>query len=273
MRLGLICRCFLLLEFVAVAISRSAAAANTDLPDAAAVMEKVIQRSQEAERTGEADKYRYDKRSVEEELDRSGNPTKTTEELYDVIPISGVPFERLVKVQGRELNEKEVKEQNRKEEEFRKRVAEQSTDRSSRTNDDYLNQEVVDRFVFRIEGRTNLLSRPVLILSFHPKPSAPEKKIADKVLKRLAGTLWIDEGESEIAQLKLGLTADLSLGLFGMIGSLKQFDLMLERERLPEGVWVDRKQTLVLGGRKVFSTMHFRAIEESSNFRKATLVR
>ena len=98
--------------------------------------------------------------------------------------------------------------------------------------------------------------------------SAPEKKIEDKVMKRLAGTVWIDEEQSEVVQLKLGLTADLSLGLFGMIGSLKQFDLTLERARLPEGVWVERKQTLVLGGRKIFSSMHYRTVAESSNFRK-----
>jgi hypothetical protein len=231
-------------------------------------MEKVIQRGQEVARTGEADKYRHEKRSVEEELDAAGKPTKTTEEIYEVIPIRGIPFERLVKVQGRDLTDKEVKDQNRKEEEFRKKVADQEPERSSATNNDVLNKELIDRFVFRVEGRSNFLSRPVLILSFRPKPSGPEKKIADKVLKRLAGTLWIDEEESEIARLKLGLTADLSLGWFGMIGSLKQFDLTLERARLPEGVWVDRKQTLVLAGRKVFSSMHYRTVEESSNFRK-----
>jgi hypothetical protein len=231
-------------------------------------MDKVIQRSQEIARTAEADKYRYEKRSVEEELDTVGKPTKTTEEIYDVIPIRGVPFERLVKVKGRDLTEKEAKEQDRKEEEFRKNVTEHDPGRASSTNSDVLNKELIDRFVFHVEGRSNFLTRPVLILSFQPKPSAPEKKIADKVLKRLAGTLWIDEEESEIAQLKLGLTADLSLGLFGMIGSLKQFDLTLERARLPDGVWVDRKQTLVLGGRKIFSSMHYRTVEESSNFRK-----
>ena len=242
--------------------------AKDTLPDPGAVMEKVIERSQEVSRADEANQYSYQKRSIEEELDATGKATKKTEEIYEVIPIEGMPFERLVKVQGRELTEKELKEQNRKEEDFRKKVAKQDAQHSSSTNNDYLNKELVDRFVFRVEGRTNLFGRSVLILSFQPKSGGSEKKIADKVLKRLAGTLWIDEEESEIAQLILGLTDDLSLGWFGMIGSLKQFDLMMERARLPEGVWVDRKQTLVVGGRKVFSTMHFRAIEESSNFRK-----
>jgi hypothetical protein len=256
-------------QILAMIVSdRCASQVSDDLPDAETVMKNVVHRSEAVARVGEADKYRYEKRSVEEELDAAGKPTKTTEELYDVIPIGGMPFERLVKVQGRELTEKELKEQNRKEEEFRKRMAEQGTERSSATNNDWLDPKLVDRFVFHVEGRSNLLSRPVLILSFKPKPLAPEKTIADKVLKRLAGTLWIDEQESEIAQVKVGLIADLSLGWFGMIGSLKQFDLTLERAPLADGVWVDRKQMLVLGGRKVFTTMHFRAVEESSNFRK-----
>jgi hypothetical protein len=262
-------RTFFIAGFLTIAaLAKGASQTKSELPDPGAVMEKVIQRSREVARADAANKYAYQKYSIEEELDAAGRPTKTTEEIYDVIPIGGVPFERLVKVQGRDLTEKQVKEQDRKEEEFRKKLSEQNAERSTATNNDYLNQEIIDRFAFRIEGRTNLLNRPALILSFQPKPAAPDKKIADKVLKRLAGTLWIDEEESEIAQLKLGLTADLSLGWFGMIGSLKTFDLTLERARLPDGVWVDKKQTLVLGGRKVFSRMHFRAVEESSNFHK-----
>ena len=242
--------------------------AGDALPDPTTVMNQVVQRSQEMARHDEADQFCYEKRSVQQELDSSGQPTKTTEELYEVVPIGGVPFPRLVKIQGKELTEKQVKEQDRKEAAFRKKAAKQEADPAS-TNKGGLDKELIDRFVFQVQKREAFKARPVLVLSFRPKSNpGPEKSIADKVLGRLAGTLWIDEQESEIAQLKVGLTADLSLGWFGMIGSIKQFDLTLERERLPEGVWVDRKQTLVLGGRKVFSTMHYRTEEESTKFRK-----
>jgi len=270
MHFGLLFRRLLLIEvWVSVALAQSTPPGDSALPDGATVMKKVIQRAQDVGRADEEDKYCYEKRSVDEELDASGRVTKTTEEDYEVFPILGVPYSRLVKIQGRELTEKETRDQNREEEEFRKRTAEQQSKQSSTTNTDWLDQSVVDRFAFQVEGRGRLQDRQVLVLSFHPKPNrGPEKTITDKVLNRLAGTLWVDEAESEIAQVKLGLTADLSLGWFGMVGSLKRFDLTLERARLTDGVWVDRKQTLLLFGRKLFSPMRFRTTEESSNFRK-----
>jgi len=232
-------------------------------------MQKVIQRADAVARADEEGKYCYERRSVEEQLDAFGKATKTTEETYEVFPIQGFPYARLVRIQGRELTEKEIRDQNRKEDEFRKSLAKQESKQSSATNADWLDKELVDRFVFQVEDRVSFQDRQVLVLSFHPKPNrGREKTVADKVLNRLAGTLWVDEEESEIAQLKVGLTADLSLGWFGMIGSLKQFDLTLERARLADGVWVDRTQTLVLCGRKVFSPMRYRMVEESSNFRK-----
>lgn len=263
-------RFFVAIGFLLPAVSAQCASSlEGATSDATTVMKRVIQRAEEATRAGEEGKYCYEKRSVEEELDASGKAIKTTEEIYEVIPIRGIPFSRLVKIQGRDLTEKEIREQNRKEEAFRKEVAEPHPAKSSTTNNDWLDKDLVDRFVFQIEGRDSFHERPVLILSFHPKANpGPQKTLADKVLNRLAGTLWVDEKESEIAQLNVGLTADLSLGWFGMVGSLKQFDLTLERARLPDGVWVDRKQTLALCGRKVFSAMRYRAIEELSKFRK-----
>ena len=270
MKFGALCRFFIAIEFlVAVVSAQCAPSAGGATPDAATLIQRVIQRAEEVARAGEEGKYCYEKSTVEEELDASGKTIKTTEEIYEVIPIQGIPFSRLVKTQGRGLTEKEIREQNRKEEQFRKEVAQQHPNQSSTTNTDWLDKNLVNRFVFQIEGRESLHNRPVLIMSFHPKANrGSEKTVADKVLNRLAGKVWVDEQESEIAQLKVGLTADLSLGWFGLVGSLKQFDLTLERTRLPDGVWMDRHQTLVLYGRKLFSAMRYRAMEESSKFRK-----
>ena len=251
---------------LAAAFSHSAIAA---LADADTIMKNVVRRSQETARADEADKYSYKKHSIEEELNASGKPTKTTDKTYQVVPILGVPFSRLIKIQNRDLTEKEVREQDKKEQEFRKKLEERPPDQTGATNKEGIDEALVSRFVFQIEGRENLHDRATIILSFHPKPNTGrDKTVGDKVLARLAGTLWVDEQEWEIAQLKLGLTADLSLGWFGMIGSIKQFDLAIERARLPDGVWVDTRQTLELGGRKVLSTMHVRSTEESTNFHK-----
>ena len=93
--------------------------------------------------------------------------------------------------------------------------------------------------------------------------------MTDRVLNRLAGTLWVDEADWEITRLKVHLTDELALGWFGMVGSIKQLDFELEEERLPAGDWVVKKQTLTLCGRKVLSAMRHRTIDECSDFAKA----
>src|SRR5215831_7619119 len=100
MDLGALRRFFLITGILVSSVAgQCVTQTSTGMPDAEAVMEKVIERSQEVARAGEAEKYRYERHSVEEELDAAGKATKTTEEVYDVIPIQGFPFERLVKVQ------------------------------------------------------------------------------------------------------------------------------------------------------------------------------
>jgi hypothetical protein len=246
-------------------------ASRTDgaLPDASQMMKRVTERAEDAARAGEARKYSFEKRSIREELDASGKPTKTTEETYEVTPIQGLPFSRLIKIQNRDLTEEENEVENRKELEFRQKMAGKGYARPTRKNEDWLDPRLADRYDFQVEGRDSFQSRPVLIVSFRPKAArAPEKTIADKVLNRLAGTLLVDEQDAEVAQLKVGLTEDLSLGWFGMIGSLKRFDLLIERARLADGVWVTQKQSVVLCGRKVLGTLAYRTLEQSFNFRK-----
>ncbi len=244
-----------------------AARASEDLPEAAAVVHRIIQRADEVARNGSAHRYVYQKRSVVEELDADGKASERTEKLYQVVLIDGAPFSRLIKVQNRDLTEAELKQQERKEAAFRRKVTgkeENSVDRGG-----HQIAELVAHYDLKVERRENLENRPALVLSFRPKAGAkPEKTIQDKVLNRLAGTVWVDEAESEVVRLKVGLTDNISLGWFGMIGSLKECNLSLENERIGDGVWLKAKQTIFIAGRKVLTAMRYRATEEAFDFRK-----
>jgi hypothetical protein len=249
-------------------VGRGATAADATLPDASTVMERVLQRAEAEDQADSSAEYSYEKRSTVQELDASGNVTKSNAETYNVFPIRGVPYSRLVMIDDRNLTEKQLKEQDRKEEEFRNNLAKHISENAAKTNEGRLDKSLIDRFVYHVEGRGTISQRRVIIVSFRPKPDAPQKNIADRVLGRLAGTLWVDEQDWEIARLKVGLTTDLSLGLFGMVGSIKEMNIEFEQTRLPDGIWMTQKQTFALRGRKVFSSMNSRTVEESSKFRK-----
>src|SRR5262245_15216656 len=129
------------------------------LPDASAVMNRVVQRAEEMARTGVARKYGYEKRSVTEEFDASGKTTKSTEEIYEVVPIGGISFSRLVKIQNRDLTEQEIKAQNRKEEEFRRKVAGMNSEQLAEEKDDSLDMHLIERYDFKVEGRDSFRNR------------------------------------------------------------------------------------------------------------------
>ncbi|HXP63483.1 MAG TPA: hypothetical protein VN829_23470 [Dongiaceae bacterium] len=245
------------------------AAVGGSLPEAAAVMKRVVQRAEQVARGAEEGKYVYEKRSVVEELDDAGKARKTTEKTYKVALIRGLPLARLTKVQNRDLTEEEIRAEDRKEQELRNRVTGKDPQQMVKKKENWLTPELVGRYDYKVEGRESVENRPMLVLSFQPKAGHnPDETIPDRVLRRLAGRLWVDEAEAEVARVQAGLTEDLSLGWFGLIGSLKQCDLDLQKKRLEDGGWVNAKQTLEIRGRKLFSRMRVRTLEESYNFKR-----
>ncbi len=238
------------------------------LPLASSVIERVVERAQLVARAEQTNHYTYDKRSVAAELDGKDRVIKSTEKLYRVVLIGGLPFQRLVKVQGRELAAEELEKQNRRETAFRQRVTRVDMNRKARRKEGLATQELVDRFDFQITKREVIEGRPTLVLTFMPKLGAPEKSMEDKVFSHLSGVVWVDEHEAEITKVDASVRGPIPLGWFGAVGSLHKFQAMIERSRMPDGVWVNRKSSFWIVARKLFSAVRHRTTEESSGFRR-----
>ena len=239
---------------------------SAELPSASNVLQRVIERAAQVSRGEKNQKYSYSKRSLTEELNSRGEPTHSTEKLYRVELIRGWPFERLVQVQGQELSEEEIEKENQREEKFRNRIAGKDMKQRRDKREAWITPELLARYHFSVISNDVCENRKALVLAFKPKPSNPEKTVEDKIFNRFAGLLWIDNEDAEIAKLDVYLTEDLSLGWVGMLGSLKECHLTLQRQRMPEGTWVNAKHTLFIIGRKLLSTMRIRSSEESSGF-------
>lgn len=239
-----------------------------DLPAASNLIHRVVERAQIVARAGQTNHYAYEKRSIMSELDEKDRVIKSTEKHYKVVLIGGLPFQRLVKVQGRELTAKELEKQDQRETAFRQRVTRVDLNRKAKRREGLATQELVDRFEFKITKREVIEGRPTLVVTFTPKPGAPEKTMEDKVFQHVFGTVWVDEHEAEVAKLDASVRGPIPLGWFGAVGSLNKFHAMLERSRMPDGVWVNRKSSFLVVARKLFTAMRSKTIEESSGFRK-----
>lgn len=248
--------------------------AAEDLPSASDVLRRMLERAQAVARDEQGIHYAYEKRSLLAHLDAAGQTVKSEEKLYEVTLVAGYPFNRLVKIGGRELTPEELKRQQRKEERFRQRFTSHNLTNMAARKEAWLTPQLLERYDFAVKERVVLNDRPVLVLTFSPKKGElPENAIADRILNRMAGTVWIDEQDAEAAKLSVNLTDSLSLGWFGMLGSVSRCDLNLERQRMPEGVWVNARQIFQIQCRKLTSTLRFRSTEESRGFRRVAAPR
>ena len=238
------------------------------LPAASNLVQRVIERAQRVARAGQTNHYAYEKRSVTAELDDDDRVIKSTEKLYQVKLIGGLPFTRLVKVQGRELTAKELEKQNERETAFRQRVTRVDIQKKAKNKEGLATPELVNRFEFQVTKREIIEGRPTLIVTFAPRAGASEKSLEDKVFQHVFGTLWVDEEEAELTKLDASVRGPVSLGLFGAVGSLNKFQATIERSRMPDGVWVNRKSTFWIAVRKFLSTMRSKTTEEASGFRR-----
>jgi hypothetical protein len=247
---------------------------TNDLPAASEVIRRMIERAQAVARAEVGPQYAYEKRVLLAQLDAGGQTIKSEEKVYQVTLIAGSPFNRLVRIQGRELNSEELKREQRQEERFQRRFSSINATNMVARKEAWVTPQLLDRYQIVVKDRVTLDDRATLVLMFSPKKGKlPEKAIQDKLLNRMAGTAWLDEQDAEITKVSINLTEPVSLGWFGMLGSLSQCEILLERKRMPEGVWVNAKQILRIQCRRLASTVRFRTTEESSGFRKVTAKR
>ena len=245
------------------------ARATETLPQPSEVTRRMIERSRAVARADQGTQYTYQKRSLLERLDAKGHSLKSEEKIYQVTLIGGFPFKRLIKIQGRELSPEELRAQDTKDGKFRQKFVSADMNKRDVRKEGLVTPELLDRYQFVVEKRVILNNRPTLVLRFRPKEGQlPSSTIEDRLLNPMAGRLWIDEEDADTARLEVSLVEPVFLGWFGLLGSLTQCDLSLERQRMPDGVWINTKQALLIECRKLIATTRYRTTDESSGFKK-----
>ena len=229
---------------------------------------KVVERAQRMLRDPDRPRYAYTKVSVREELDKKGKVKERHEKLIQFGP-------RSARVARMKVNDQVVSEaeMTKREEQGESGVA--PAGRSSSANRDdawqkYLTRDLISKYDFTLLEPEPLQGRPAYVMAFRPKRGPlSEKQWSDRLLNRVAGKLWIDQADFEIAKADVSLQSEISVGL-GLLGALKKFDFVLERVRLPEGVWLNRSSRADLVSRKLFDSSRVRTSSESKDFRRIT---
>jgi len=249
------------------------------LPDIPALLKEVGKNEDEIDRLLE--KYTYTQTVTERELDQKGQMKIKGSETFELTFHKGARIRRLVAKNGKPLSpkeeadaqkdvEKRIREIEKKEaeKERKEREAAQKAPKNSEANTDgdpdgdqpngAQEDERKDRpsiaDVLRASKllnprRERFRTRDVIVFDFEPLPGYKPQKNYEKLFGKMAGALWIDPIDKQVARVEARLVESYKIG-GGVLASLKEgANFTIEQERVNQEIWLPTRAEINLGVR------------------------
>jgi hypothetical protein len=241
-------RLSLSLEIAASLVIVTAAALAADhppIPDAATMLREVEAHQKQLDKARED----YTFRSVQttRELDNKGNTKKIETEEHEVFFVNGNEIEKLVRKNGKELTADQArKEQERVNKEVLKvsKPGYKDTDK-----DDITVSRLLDIVAFSHPRRIVLNGRNTIAFDFVGDEHAKTHGRGEDALKKVSGTIWIDEADREVSRMSATLDENYHVG-FGLLASVaKGSNVVFDQALIRNEAWLPTNVALHLQAR------------------------
>jgi hypothetical protein len=213
------------------------------LPDIPTLMRAV----EANERTSEAVKKNYIFRSVqtEEHSDGHGGVKKTETREYDEFWVEGVPVQRMIKKDGKELSESEKKKQDEeidkevaKAKERRAKADAKGKETSPRGDDEITVSRLLELGSFTNARRLQMNGRDTIAVDFAGDPKAKTRNRGEDVIRDLVGTAWVDEQDKVLVKVQGHFLNNFKIG-GGIVANIqKGTSFGMEQRKVNDEVWL-----------------------------------
>lgn len=235
-------------------------AANPATPSVDEIIERFLRQARAAADTEAQHEISYHRRTRIEELADDGAVQQTRSKEHAVTNRAGVIRAVLVKVDERAPSDRESRSDRKTDTDARRESGRR------RNGPDFLDEGLVRRFQYTLEGEERIDGRRVFRLAYEPRPAASGSgKDFERILSLLHGHLWIDAEQYELVKVEARLRSALKL-LGGIAGSLNRLDFAIVRRPVRDGHWANVLLTSQAEGRKLFSVFRARIQVEQDEF-------
>ena len=234
------------------------------------IIQKVLQRAKWTEEKNSQADYTYNQLSRREKLDGNGVVKETEEKLYEVFCIEGLMFRRLVKRNGQPLSAEEVKREQQRERDFRQQIPERKRRKAQgpQQGDVALNEDLIGRYSYDLVGQETINGRSSYVVTYQPRSDdLPIRHRIDRLLNKVAGKVWVDTQDYEIARLEIHLAGKATMWA-GLIASVRKLEGEFEQLRTDEGAWLPLRIQGYLDARVLFTNYRLTQNDRWTNFRK-----
>lgn len=218
--------------------------------------------------------YTFQRRTVEDQLEKDGDLKKSEIETYQISIIYDEPYEKLIARDDKPLSEKDQNKQEEKLNKFfekQKNMSDEDRQRERDKKQDKFRREIADELPlmlnYQIVGEEEFNGQPVWVLSATPKSDYHSKSMAGKLLSKLSGKVWITKGDYQWVKAEADLADDFTVGWF-LFKLRKGTHLEFEQARINDEVWLPKRTFVQGSGRIAVKSGYFRSLTEFSNYQK-----
>jgi hypothetical protein len=242
-------------------IAPPAEASSVEIPDAQALVQKVVARAKAVSEDAALPTVTYTNVSLYQTFAPSGDVKRTKEKTYRVTLAQGMTQNELIAIDGLPLAPGDQAALSEKERKWRDAYAAGRDGTAPRRMDQVINEKLFARFDLRVSGQTTLRGHRCWVIELGPRASPPpEERLMDRVFNRLTGRAWVDLATHEIVRVEAHTEGPLRLW-GGILGALESFQIHLDREDAGRGVWYNRHLDVTVRGRRLFTPLWMRANE------------
>ncbi|MGB8523329.1 MAG: hypothetical protein WCD43_10210 [Candidatus Acidiferrales bacterium] len=221
-------------------------------------------------------KYTCHLTEEEEKTDSNGQVTSRTVKEYDIFYVGEDEVRHLLAKDGKPLEgDEKKKEDERFSKDFdekKKKQAELANDPKKQAKQDQAEQAQISDFL-RAERFTNprrelFRGQEVIVFDFGPNPDYKPKNLAENIVQKLGGVLWVDEQARDVARLEARFNDNVKIG-GGILASLsKGSNLVFEQTMVNNEVWLPSYSEVHAAARVVFFKVKANEIDRYSDYKK-----
>ena len=234
--------------------------AQVELPDLKTLFKEIDANQKAIDKIRE--NYSGMRTEEETEYDGSGKVKKTEATEYSFFYLHGREISSVTKRDGKPLTEEEEKKQTERvqkeiqddlkrdaEKQAKEEKAQQQRTQEKENGDDVNVETFLRACEFVNPRHERFRGQDVLVFDFEPNPEFKPHTLAEKVVQKLAGVIWVDEKAHDVARLEAYFVSDVKIA-GGLLANLqKGTSFVFEQSFVNNEVWLPTYEEAHVGVR------------------------
>jgi hypothetical protein len=243
------------------------------LPDIPALLQEVAGNQERLEKL--LDHYAYTESHAIREFDKGGTMREKPDDTYEITFVRGRQVRRLVAREGQALSASDQAKEDRK---LEKQVLQIEKEAAATRKGPDGKPAGRQRSVSIGAGlKTSRMSNPrweqfagreLVVFDFEPNLAYKPKDSAEKLMQKVAGTLWVDAADRQVVRFEAKLLESYKVG-GGLLGSVKPgATIIAEQTRINNEIWLPSQIEVQLDARALFVGVSLNRIVRYSKYQR-----